>query len=105
LCTCFEYAAAAQVLAVHIFINIPVGLGVMQAIWILNERKYKLVLIKNLLGAAANISINFLLIPKYGAIGAAMATLIAQSISGFISNIILAPSIFRRQLNSLFYFK
>lgn len=42
--------------------------------------KEKIVLISVLIGAVVNISLNFLLIPKYGYEGAAVATLIAETI-------------------------
>jgi len=95
------YLASATVLAIHIFANIPVGLGVMQSIWIVNEQKNTLSLAKTITGAVTNIGLNLYLIPKYGAIGAAVATVLSQMMSSVFSNIAFAPKIFKRQFTSL----
>jgi len=94
------FSASANVLAVHVFANIPVALGVMQGIWILNERKNTLSLTKTVIGAVTNIGMNLVLIPKYGAFGAAFATVVSQLMSAVFSNYFLAPGLFRRQLVS-----
>jgi PST family polysaccharide transporter len=100
-----EYISASDVLAVHIFTNLPIGLGVIQSLWIINSKKSALVIYKTCIGAAVNIGLNFLLIPIYGAIGAAFASLIAQSISAVFTNILFAPEIFKLQLKSIFFLK
>lgn len=99
------YSRSSDVLAVHVFANIPVSLGVMQGIWILNEKRNILWLTKTVIGAITNIGINYILIPKYGALGSAYATLIAQSVSAVLSNAILAPEIFKSQMLSWLSFK
>jgi O-antigen/teichoic acid export membrane protein len=96
------YATSATVLAVHVFANIPVGLGVMQSIWILNEHRNTLSLTMTVIGAVTNVGMNLVLIPKYGAVGAAIATVISYMVAAFLSNIVFAPKIFRRQIISLF---
>lgn len=93
-----QYNASASVLAVHVFSNIPVALGVMQSIWILNEKKNVLTLAKTIIGAVTNVGLNLILIPMYGALGAAMVTVISTMTSGVLSNLLLSPEIFRRQL-------
>ena len=100
-----EYLASAGVLAIHVFANIPVALGVVHSIWIVNERKNTLSLTKAVIGAISNIILNLLLIPKHGAIGAAYATVLSTALSGVISNSILDPIIFKRQMLSLFSYK
>jgi PST family polysaccharide transporter len=100
-----NYASAADVLSVHIFTNIPIGLGVVQSLWIINSKKSSLLIYRTCIGAAVNIGLNFLLIPIYGAIGAAFASLIAQSISAVFTNILFAPEIFKLQLKSIFFLK
>jgi PST family polysaccharide transporter len=92
------YSESAVVLSVHVFANIPVGLGVMQGLWIVNENKNTLSLTKTAAGAISNVLLNLLLIPRYGAVGAATATVVSQSISSVFSNIFIAPDIFRRQI-------
>ena len=98
------YSASSNVLAVHCFGNIPIALGVMQGIWIVNERKNMLSLVQTVIGAITNIGLNFFMITKYGALGAAVATVASHCVSVF-STILFAPQIFRRQLFSLLWFK
>ena len=51
-----------------------------------------------------NIIANFILIPKWGAIGSAWAAVIAHFLSGFMLNSIVAPRSFRMQLRALMPF-
>ncbi len=92
------YADSAAVLAVHVFSNIPAALGTAQSLWIANEGRGIISLQQSLVGFVCNVCLNFLLIPKYGPMGAAFATLISFVFAANLSNIVLAPSIFRRQL-------
>lgn len=93
-----SYSYSAKILGIHVFSNIPVSLGIMQSIWIINEKRNKLSMIKAIIGAVANIVLNLVMIPKYGAVGAAMVTVISVFISDVLSNIVFAPEIFRLQL-------
>jgi len=95
------YNASASVLAIHVFSNIPVALGVAQGIWIINEAKNTLSLSKTVIGAISNVLLNLLLIPKYGALGAASATVCSQMIAAVVSNIFLDPAIFKKQIISI----
>ncbi|TLU87934.1 MAG: flippase [Chlorobium sp.] len=98
------YSESSNVLAVHCFANIPIALGVMQGIWIVNERKNMLSLALTVIGAITNIGLNFFMIPKYGALGVAAATVASHCVSVF-STVVFAPQIFRRQFLSLLWFK
>jgi len=98
------YLESINVLMVHIFSNIPVGLGVIQEIWIINEKKNKLSLYKTLIGAIANILLNTYFIVKYGAVGAAFSSVISYLISSVFSNLIFAPKIFKRQVSGVWSF-
>jgi O-antigen/teichoic acid export membrane protein len=96
------YEQSARVLSLHAVTNIFIFLGVAQGQWILNERRSQVSLIKTLVGAAANILANLMLIPRYGAMGAALAAVIAQAIATVFSNLALAPQIFRMQMRAFF---
>jgi PST family polysaccharide transporter len=48
-------------------------------VWILNEGRPAIALYKAVLGALASIGLNFLLIPNYGAFGAAASSVISYS--------------------------
>jgi len=95
------YSASANILAVHVFANIPVALGVMQTIWIVNERKNIIFFNKAIVGAISNVVMNIFMIPLYGAFGAALATVFSQLVSAVFSNILFAPNIFKRQFAGL----
>ncbi len=98
------YLESSNVLAVHCFANIPIALAVMQGIWIVNERKNMLSLAQTVIGAITNVGLNFFMITKYGALGAAVATVASHCVSVF-STVVFAPQILRRQLLSLLWFK
>ncbi|HEY2925805.1 flippase [Piscinibacter sp.] len=95
------YAASAGVLAIHVFSNIPVALGVIQSTWIVNERRSNISLYRTLMGAACNVALNLILIPSHGAVGAAIATLCSQVVAAILSNIVLAPNMLKMQIRSV----
>ena len=66
-------------------------MGVVRNIWILAEGKHKLLWKINLIGALANIFINFLLIPSMGAVGAATASLFTQFFTNFVLGFVFKP--------------
>ncbi len=81
-----QYLAAAPLLAIQIWSLTFVYLGVAQGIWIISEKFSSISLIATATGALVNVLLNFLLIPKFSAAGAAYATVIAYAVSGFLIN-------------------
>lgn len=71
------YASSSNILSVHIWAAVFVFLGKASSKWFFIENRQVLILERSILGAFINIGLNYLLIPKYGGIGAAYATLIA----------------------------
>jgi len=69
------YLESASILTVHIWSGLFVSLGLASGSWIMAEKRVRLNLYRNLSGLVANIILNLLLIPKFGALGAAYATL------------------------------
>lgn len=98
------YAASAAVLAVHIFSNVPVALGVAQTQWIANEQRSRFALYRTLLGCVCNVVLNLILIPAYGAMGAAIATVLSQFIAAVGSNLLLEPRMFVIQMRCLIWY-
>lgn len=96
------YRSAAFVLSIHIFTLIPVCVGVAQTLWLINENKSSLVLYQAIAGAISSLGLNFILISKYGIAGAAFATVMSQFIQAFAVNALIAPALFRLQVNSFF---
>lgn len=86
-----EYLASAQILSVHIWSSIFVFLGVSSGYWLIAENMEKVSLYRTLVGLAVNLVLNYLLLPRYGAVGAAFAGLLAQ-VSAAIFWMLLFPA-------------
>lgn len=80
-----HYQDAGVILSIHIWAGLFVGLGVVNAQWFLAENLQNIATRNTLIGAATNVVLNYILIPIYGLIGAAIATFISYGISAYIS--------------------
>jgi len=78
-----DYSESSAVLRVHIWAAIGVFLGVASSQYLTNEGLQKLSLFRTLIGMVTNIVLNLMLIPAYGAMGAAVATLISYFVATF----------------------
>ena len=78
-----EYILAADVLTVHIWAGIAVFLGVGSSQYLITENLTKLSFYRTFIGMILNIVLNFILIPSYGIIGSAVATLISFAVAVF----------------------
>ncbi len=81
------YHPAGPVLVYHIWSGVFVALGVASNGWLITENLHRIALYRTILGVAANIGLNFLLIPHLGIKGAALATLISQAVTAWLSNV------------------
>lgn len=75
------YLGAEKVLKTHIWASVFVFLGVASHIWYVAENRLNTALLLTISGAVANIILNFLLIPRLGAMGSAISLVISQVIS------------------------
>jgi PST family polysaccharide transporter len=80
------YGGAAPVLAIHIWSAVFVFFGVAQGPWDLAEDYTRWFLVRTVSGAVINVLLNLLLIPRLGAIGAALATALAQAAAAWLLN-------------------
>lgn len=100
-----KFIESAYVLKLHVWSGIFVFLGVAGGnhFVIGNIQKYSFY--KSLVGLISNVILNFLMIPVYGIIGAALATLFSQMIASslFIFFIKHTRILFIIQLRSLFF--
>lgn len=87
-----SFAESAPVLALHIWGSIFIFLGVARGGWILNENLQRYSIYYLGAGMIANIVLNFILIPTHGIVGAAWATVIAQSISVLFAPLLFKPT-------------
>ena len=86
-----EYSETAVILAVAVWYNTFGHYGSVRNIWILAEGKQKYLTGINVAGALANVLLNFFLIPVWGAVGAAVASVITQFFTNVILGFILEP--------------
>lgn len=73
-----HYIEAASILSVQIWAGIAVAMSYVHGRWLLAEGLQHYGLFYTVSGAVVNISLNLFLLPRYGAIGAAWATLVTQ---------------------------
>ncbi len=80
------FAAAAPVLAVQAWMAAFVFFGVARGRWLVARNRQADSMYVDLVAIAINVAMNLLLIPRYGAFGAALASLI----TGFSANLVVA---------------
>ncbi len=93
------YSDAGLVLVVHIWSGIFVFLGVASSKWLIAENLQQKIFNRSLVGAVSNILLNWLLIEPYGALGAAIATLVSYIIFAYVYDLI------DREMRSVFVMK
>jgi O-antigen/teichoic acid export membrane protein len=82
------FAGAAPVLALHVWASVFAFVGVARANFLMNEGLNRLHLAATATGAVLNIALNLVLIPRYGPMGAATATLLAQAVVTWASSFV-----------------
>lgn len=99
-----QYIMAGNVLAIHIWSSIFIFIGVASHHWFVAENLQRYVLFRTLFGALVNFVLNFLLIPDYGPIGAAIASLVAHSMVNVFLNIFSSKTrfVFMLQIKCIF---
>ena len=78
-----DYMAAVPVLSVHVWSAVFVFLGVASGKYLVAEHLTRISFFRTVIGAATNVILNFFLIPVYGIMGAAIATLVSYFVSVF----------------------
>ena len=79
-----DYAAAAPVLVVHIWAAILVFMRALLSKWLIVEDLLPLSLLSQVAGALMNVALNYYLIPLYGPLGAAYATVASYAVAGYL---------------------
>jgi PST family polysaccharide transporter len=99
-----DYAEAGAVLAIYVLSGVFVSLGHVRESWVTVENITRFSLYSTAVGAVTNIVLNYLLIPVYGNMGAAYATLIALFVASYFINLVSAKTrtVFVMQTKSLF---
>lgn len=87
-----EFSAAAPLLAVLCWAGVFVAQGIGRGKWLLamDLQVYSFWYVS--IGCGLNVALNFLLIPRHGAMGAAVASLIAQMVVALVAPALFAPT-------------
>lgn len=81
------YQGAAEVLVIHVWCGIFSALAVVSSRHLINIGLQTVLMQRNLLGLLLNVPLNFWLIPRYGAVGAASASLASMICVNYIFDI------------------
>ena len=84
-----EYLASVSVLQILIWQTMFSSMGWVRNIWILAEEKHSRLWVINLCGALTNVALNFCLIPRWSACGAAVASVLTQVVTNFVVGFIM----------------
>jgi PST family polysaccharide transporter len=99
-----RFAAAGSVLTVQIWSSVFVFLGTAGAGQLIHEHLTKLELQRCLLGAACNVALNWMWIPRFGVLGSAYATVCTHAVTSYFSDILNSATrpMFRMKTRALF---
>lgn len=87
-----EYAGTIRPFVI-LTISVPfVFIGTAQNLWNILEGRQLLALLRALIGSVLNVGLNFYLLPRYGAVGAAVTTVVAQVTTSYAGNVIARPT-------------
>ncbi len=100
------YGEAGPLLEVYVLSGFFVMLGHAREYWITVENVTRFSLYSTIVGAAINILLNLILIPRFGPIGAAYATLIAMFACSYLVNLVSSRTrrVFHMQTKALLLF-
>ncbi len=93
-----QYLPSVTALRVAVWYVTFSNYGSVRNIWMLAENKQKYLWIINLSGALANVALNAALIPLFGAVGAAAASLVTQFFTNVVIGFILRPIRYNNRL-------
>lgn len=98
-----EFEAAGAVLAVLAWAGPLVAVAAPRGLWLTNESLARHALLSNVIAATANVGLNLMLIPEYGPLGAAYATVLSYLGSHLFATLLFpgGTRIFAMQLRAL----
>ncbi|MBL1188695.1 flippase, partial [Escherichia coli] len=80
----YQYAEASRLIKIYAWVSIFYFLSSASGRWYINEGLQVYALTRNIMGLAIAISLNFILIPKFGSEGAAFATLVTYYFASYL---------------------
>lgn len=100
-----EYSESADVLTVSIWAVVFVYLGTISSQMFVADGRQALQLYRSVMALIINAVLNYVLIPQYGATGAAMALLIAQVFAGVLFNFLRNWNVVKVQLAIIYLYR
>lgn len=79
------FREAGMILAIHVWASVFIFMRAALSKWLISESLTIFSLSTHSLGALSNILLNLFLIPQYGTLGAAIATVISYAIAGYLA--------------------
>ncbi len=86
-----DFLEAVPIVRIYVWSGLVSSWGVVWGRWIVIENRQKLVILSFATSAAANVVLNLVLIPRFGVIGAAVATVISTFSSVIVSIALYRP--------------
>ncbi len=80
-----NYDESVKILQIHIWAGIFVFMRAVVSKWFIAEDLYYLSVLSHSMGALSNALLNLVLIPNYGGVGAAIATILSYAFASYIS--------------------
>lgn len=80
-----SYGSAAPILSVHIWSTLFVFLSVARGQYLVAEGYLRFSMYTTVAGLVVNLALNYLLIPAFGGVGCAWATVLSQAVTGVLS--------------------
>jgi len=81
-----HFSSAAQILSIHIWTGIFISIGCIGGQQYVHEKITISLLHRSMISAGINVVLNLLWIPRWGGVGSAMATLVAQSYASYFGD-------------------
>lgn len=99
-----NYMAAVPVLQIMVFKSVGMALSASSGQLIIIEGIHQWAFFRNIIGTVVCVGLNLWLIPRYGIIGSALASIVTVLCTGFIANSLIRPyrHLFRMQLTSFY---
>lgn len=99
-----DYGAASVILSLHVWGGCFIVLGLVRSTYTTTENLTHIAFISTAVGAAINIVLNYFMIGKFGTMGAAVATLVAQASASYFNSLLFSQTrkLFLIQTKALF---
>jgi len=96
-----QYSLSVPAFCVATIALPAVFLGLSRNFYLINKQKNKFLIIANILGALINVVLNIVFLPRFGIIGASLATVVSYYMASVVSSLLIGDSwIFNLQVKS-----